>query len=353
MKPGLCCRLLVVSLLLIILIIGGGLILWQFLPQGSKATIAKIQSEPDVPTYVFQKCSSDNVDCCNGLDTICDMRADEILYAGLHNAMATREDGFLIAPNHQLNLEKALVGGYRAINVDIARCDGKLRLIHGRCQLGYRDPKTVFENLNTFLRKNPTEIVILVLQVVQDEGDSVHDPVTLDEIDAIMQQVQGLPRRLYSHPNSTTPWPTLRELRDSSQQLMLFHYNTGGLCRDGTLLCPAGFHDWFVYAKETEFSFADVPQVNQTSRSCATTRGTSRATFLAVNNFVTLPSRSASIQLNSIDFLKYHIQACADFNEQAVNVVFVDFWSRGNLPLYVQRQNTLRASAPPAQKMLP
>jgi hypothetical protein len=77
------------------------------------------------PTYPFMQCGADSEDCCNGLDTICDLRADEILYATLHNAMATFEDGFLFGPNHRYKLEGAIQAGYRGLNLDICNCGGE------------------------------------------------------------------------------------------------------------------------------------------------------------------------------------------------------------------------------------
>ena len=58
-----------------------------------------------VPTII-----PDSVEC-NGLITNCDLRFNELMFAGLHNAMATVEDGFLFGANHDLSLEKALEAG--------------------------------------------------------------------------------------------------------------------------------------------------------------------------------------------------------------------------------------------------
>jgi hypothetical protein len=342
-----CCRFVLTVGLLVLAIVGGGLLLWRYLPE-TATTIAgvAIQDGDEEPTYVFQKCDTNSTNCCNGLDSICDLRADQIMYAGVHNSMATLENGFLIAPNHLLSLEKALVAGYRAINLDVGRCDGQLRFMHEVCQLGYRDPKEVFTNIAQFLLDNPSENIILNFQVVEDVGESVGDPVRLDELSAIIDSVPELSSRLYSLPvSSLTPWPTLRQMRTMGKQVLLFFYNMNGLCRDGTLVCPPGYYDWFVYAKETQYVFSNVEEVEDTARACAATRGTKSSTIFGVNIFLSIPSRAASQTMNSIAFLQTHMPACADLVKQAVNVVFVDFWSRGDLPLYVQRQNTMRANA--------
>lgn len=77
------------------------------------------------PTYQFIQCPNNGQACCNGLDTNCNLRANEILYATLHNAMATFEDGFIFGPNHEKRLEGAVEAGYRGINLDICNCGGQ------------------------------------------------------------------------------------------------------------------------------------------------------------------------------------------------------------------------------------
>jgi hypothetical protein len=53
------------------------------------------------------------------------LRANEVLYATLHNAMATFDDGFIFGPNHQKQLEGAVDVGYRGINLDLCNCGGQ------------------------------------------------------------------------------------------------------------------------------------------------------------------------------------------------------------------------------------
>lgn len=79
------------------------------------------------PTYGFMQCSNPNdpTTCCNGLETNCDLRVNEIMYATLHNAMATFDDGFIFGPNHERQLEGAVEAGYRGINLDLCNCGGQ------------------------------------------------------------------------------------------------------------------------------------------------------------------------------------------------------------------------------------
>ena len=84
------------------------------------------------PQYQFIQCDREGTgDCCNGLDSICDLRADEVLYATLHNGMATFEDGFAFGPNHKYQLERSLEAGYRGLNLDLCNCGGETTFCHG------------------------------------------------------------------------------------------------------------------------------------------------------------------------------------------------------------------------------
>jgi hypothetical protein len=78
------------------------------------------------PVYQFIQCEDNGQACCNGLNSNCNLRANEILYATLHNAMATFDDGFIFGPNHQKKLEEAIEVGYRGLNLDLCNCEGQI-----------------------------------------------------------------------------------------------------------------------------------------------------------------------------------------------------------------------------------
>ena len=146
-------------LLLVILLIVAGVLVWKNannkvpIPDdnsgnygtgedsGRPNTLTPIKYRTSSPTpastqYQFMQCDPDNTgqtDCCNGLEGICDLRVDEVMYATLHNGMATFEDGFMFGPNHKFKLEGALEAGYRGINLDICNCGGELIFCHGEC----------------------------------------------------------------------------------------------------------------------------------------------------------------------------------------------------------------------------
>lgn len=177
--------------------------------------------------FEFMKCADPlSGDCCNGLDNgFCDLRVDEVMFATSHNANADFESGFLFSPNHQYKLEDSLPAGYRAINVDACNCGGQLQFCHGVCSFGTRDIVEVLMGINDFLDENPSEIIILPIELNSD----VDQPVDLDEFYSLMQQVPGFVEKFYSHPDATTPWPTMGELVSANE--------VRRMCRDLDLVC--------------------------------------------------------------------------------------------------------------------
>lgn len=271
---------------------------------------------------------------CNGLESLCDVRANELLYATLHNAVSTVEDGVSFFANHDLKLETALVEGWRGLNFDIGKCDG-VRLVHGACGLGTRDPVEVFTNIQSFLQDNPNEVLLMPVQI--DDGLR-GGAVTLQEIYAVMQQVPGFTDLLYQHTGRGTPWPTLRQLIAEDTRILFFHYN-GENC-EGNDACPAGFHDWFVYAAETQFEFNTVADLQNTTNSCEITRGSSgERDFFGVNLFTRLPSDAACELLNAASFATNHLLACSNLNDLRPASVLVDCWDVGGILQAVDRYN--------------
>ena len=103
---------------------------------------------------------------------------------------------------------------------------------------------------------------------------------------------------------------------------------------------------------ETAFSLSRVEDVRDTASACSITRGPYQANFFGVNMFLKVPSRDASKELNSFDSLQNHTETCSQRNSLDVNVVYVDFWSVGDLPMLVQMVNQARADALADQRFL-
>jgi hypothetical protein len=210
-------------------VVVGGILIWRFAPideaidsvlptfnntggGNSPGNGGGPVSSPTLPPtqgdrFEFMQCQDPTQDCCNGVDNICDLGVDDILYATVHNAMATFEDGFLFGPNHRFKLESALEAGYRGINLDVCNCNGVYTFCHGVCSLGSRDVVEVFTSINQFLDDNPNEVLVIPMEL----NSEVDRQIDIDELYGIMTGVPGFTDKFYAHPDLISEWPTLRE----------------------------------------------------------------------------------------------------------------------------------------------
>jgi hypothetical protein len=356
MPPKKRCGCVCIIGIVLALAIAGGALAWYLLPDDTKEdisvsfgdatrapTTAPAPTPAPTPSFNFQQCSAADANCCNGLTVgTCQLRADEMLYAYMHNAVATSENGFRVLPNHEFGLEKALRSGFRALELDVGRCGSGNDLVffHSTCTLGSRPAAEVWEAIDTFLTEEPTEVVILFLQMPEV------DEVTLTELDEAIQSVPGLPDRLYQHSIPGTPWPTLGELVAADERLILLYFNQPD-CFAQVNGCPTGFNFWPDFGVETSFRFQNVGDVDDTPASCALRESGQNGArdFYRVNAFLQLPSRGSSTTLNSYDYATDRLNACPLVAGQAVNFYAVDYWSEGDVPQVVQEVNTARAQA--------
>jgi hypothetical protein len=119
---------------------------------------------------------------------------------------------------------------------------------------------------------------------------------------------------------------------------LLFYYNAPS-CDQVT--CPTGFHYYWDYAAETEFSFESISALDQTGASCLITRGDGGTkAFFGVNAFVTLPDQNAAKSINTESYLNSRIDACSALNDDLdVNLILVDFWNFGDVLEVTQTRN--------------
>lgn len=288
------------------------------------------------PPFAFNQCQGPLADCCNGIDGLCDFGVDDVMWATTHNAVSSKEGGLPLLYNNLFELEDSLETGYRGVSLDLCNCNGNYQLCHGVCFIGTRSPKEVFGNIVDFLHTNPTELILITLQLNSGAGeaislDSFHEVLKLDAPEFLSM--------LYVHPQGAASWPTLGELKTNGKRIILFHYNGPNGCSDGQ--CPPGFQWWFDYAGETEFSFDTVDDLLDIDASCKITRGAgSTKDFFAVNAFTTPPFQSDAEIINTESFLSNRIDECSVDQMLDVNLVSVDFWSIGDLPELVQKRNT-------------
>jgi hypothetical protein len=266
---------------------------------------------------------------CNGLESSCYMRANELLYASIHNANH-HEDPF---PSHQAELEGAINAGYRGLFMDICKCNGQVTFCHGDCSYGRRDPIAVFKWINEFLDYNPRDLIIFNFEF------STGDPLP-SELWNVMSQVSGFTSKVYQKSGQ---WPTLKTILDSQKQIIVFQHNAPYEASPPPLI-----YDFFAYAMGTNWSFNSVSKLSDSEDSCSIRRGPNgSADFYSVNtwvtNFLGLPSPSSATTVNEYSYLKQRIADCASVMNSWPNFVTIDFWQRGDLVKVTLEENAWRS----------
>jgi len=316
------------------------------------------------PVFQFMQCPETG-NCCNGLESNCNLDVNEVFFAAVHNA---NHDDILI-PNNEAPLEGALEAGYRGLLLDVCKCPNaetntmEITFCHGVCGVGPRDLTEVFTNINTFLTDNPSELIIVNFEM--SVGDA-----TPEEVWEIMKTDNGVRQKTYNHAGGD--WPTMGELLADGKQLILFEHNHNENCSDPTNPgCSPRIETFFNHAVETTWVFSNVEEINDYDRSCAEDRGSGGLKYfysinhfgkeemfvpnceclqkhlsnLCISSLVTAtfgPSKSSADVLNEIDSINNRVTACEKITKNKVSIFSVDFWQRGHLPEVAQTINKSR-----------
>jgi len=194
----------------------------------------------------------------------------------------------------------------------------QIYLCHGFCEIGAVPLSAALADLRTFLVSNPGEVVIVINQ---DEG------VAPADIEQAFDQA-GLLDLVYR--GALGPYPTLRQMIDSGQRLVVMAEN------------DAGDIPWYHLAyshalQETPFTFRSASQLTdaaQLAASCRPNRGPASAPLFLVNNWVDttpLPRASIAATVNAHAALLRRAETCQRIRHRLPNLVAVDFYKQGDV----------------------
>jgi hypothetical protein len=196
--------------------------------------------------------------------------------------------------------------------------DKDVYLGHGFCELGATRFVDALKEMNEFLVMHPDEVVIIV---VQDEGVSPADVASCFER-------SGMINLVYKGP-AQKPWPTLREMVESDQRVVVMAENHW----EGV----PWYHGAFEVCQETPYKFEKPEDMsNQPGR------GDTAGSLLLMNNWIEttpapLPSNAAIV--NSYDILLKRARACKKERGMMPNLIAVDFYKTGDLMRVVDAMN--------------
>ena len=267
---------------------------------------------------------------CNGHVELCDRALDDVVFAGAHNAMSSRDDGF-IGPNQSLNVSGQLAFGVRAFLIDtkvpdpdVVRAeDGGVRLCHVSCVLGEVSLVSWLGRLKTLLDDEPDTVVQLL---VEDEA-SVAD-TEADFVEA------GLRDELYEHDDGA-PFATLGELIDARTRIFMTAETPDDTDVDGE---PPWFRSMFDLYSDTPFAQDDLAAMQDPS-SCALNRGAVDDPLFLVNHWIGNAAEEHADVANAHDVIAERVARCAAERDRVANVVAVDFVDHGDLIAVVDAEN--------------
>jgi hypothetical protein len=295
---------------------------------------------------------------CNGSVKLCGRTLDQVVFPATHNSMsgATYRNWFFA--QHEQGISQQLEAGIRGLLVDPhygvetpdgvatdleadktsrAKLEGSLGpegvaaaeriraqigftgdgerevfLCHGFCEVGAIPAEKGFREVADFLTANPGEVVVMSIEDATSPKDTV-----------AALEAAGLDEFAYRGPNG--PWPTLREMIDSNERLLVMAERDGGE--------PPWYRDQFEITQETPFKFTKPEQLEKRS-SCRENRGPSDAPFFLLNHWVDsspAPRPSNAKIVNQKQFLLDRVAMCERVRGIQPNILAVDFFREGDV----------------------
>jgi hypothetical protein len=294
-----------------------------------------------------------NARACDGHAELCDRPYDKVVQAATHNSMSS-PDVVQIWPEQDLTIRQQLDLGVRTLLIDVHywpaisspeqltrlepslppeaarlimsiapdrfRAHAGLFLCHVLCALGGVPLSDGLSQVRSFLADNPNEIVTLIVE---------DDVARADLVRAFGDA--GLVDNVYQH-TARQPWPTLGDLIDHNQRLVVFAENSGPP--------PTWFQSAFDDIADTPFGFATASDM-----TCAENRGAPDASLFLINHWVSgpAPDRATALSVNQTDTVVARAQRCAQERRRSPTFIAVDFANLGDVVRAVDILNGVKS----------
>lgn len=288
---------------------------------------------------IFRQDARAAKEACNGHPELCDRPINEVAYASSHNSMSIAEYGW-VWPMHDGTLTEQLDAGIRALLIDTHYIEGPQEreafmnslppkgqdivlkaqdtiaepaqegefMCHQFCGLGWTNLDESLQEIRVWLDENPREVLFLIIQ----------DEITPEDTDQAVTAA-GLDEFIYTHPEGAS-WPTLRQLIDSNERLIIMAENEGPP--------PAWYTNAWDVTEETPYTFIFPEQF-----SCEPNRGDTGKPFFLLNHWIQRgsPNRVDGAIVNEYNLLLDRAQQCAEERGQLPNFVAVNWYRQGDL----------------------
>ena len=258
---------------------------------------------------------------CNGAVELCQRRFDEAAYPTTHNAMSNADEGW-VNPNQYHAISDQLAAGVRALMLDAHYWEETAYLCHTVCQLGSKPLADGLEEIADFLADNRGEVVTIIFESYISAADTEAAFAESGLIDHLFSPEQP--------PSAAAPWPTLRELIDDDQRVIVLTDDSGG--------AYPWYLDIWEQAWETHYAARDTGDF-----SCDINRGDAENPLFIFNHFLTRtrPVPEEAENTNANPLLIDRATSCMNESGSLPNFVTVDFYSVGDLFAAVATLNGL------------
>jgi hypothetical protein len=264
-----------------------------------------------VTAATLAACAGDAIipipDECNGSIELCSRRYDQVAYPTTHNAMSNEADGW-VYPNQYFGIGQQLEDGVRGLMLDTYDLYGTPELCHAFCQAGMRPLVDGLTTIRKFLDTHRGEVVTIIFESY----------ITADETAGAFEN-SGLIKYVHAQ-DPGTPWPTLREMIDADERMVVFTDDGGGQL------------DWYMdvwaHAWETPYHYEDISEF-----TCAMNRGVAGNPLFIFNHFLTqayaVPEQAPVV--NADPLLVDRAMQCMQESGRMPNFITLDFYSVGSL----------------------
>jgi hypothetical protein len=305
------------------------------------------------------------ITACNGHRELCDKPLNEVVFPATHNSMSVPLPGWFSAMQ-EAPIGRQLKDGIRGLLIDTHYADrlpnGRVRtdlapgedvernglvdglgkdaraaalrirdrlgfkgkgkrglfLCHTFCELGASPLVPVLQDIRDFLVAHPNEVLVIVNQ----------DAVTPADFVKAMDDA-GLSRFAY-RGRTSPPWPTLRQLIEKNQRLVVLAEKR------------AGDAPWYHVAyssivAETPFNFTRREQLLDAAllaKSCKPNRGPRNGSVFLMNHWVNTdpaPLASNARRVNAYGPLQARARECERVRKHVPTLLAVDFYRDGDL----------------------
>lgn len=252
---------------------------------------------------------------CNLRHELCYKRLNEVTFVQTHNSHAHDGDFSVLAANQNGDIPAQLASGVRAFGIKLYYtssffCSGgtDLYAYHGNPILGCVKFSDIGAQIKSFLDNNPNEFLFITV-----EGDANNSQIANGFNSA------GLTPFLYQHSFGAV-WPTLGELIDSGQRLIVMTDNSGASL--------PGYHHMWTFIQDTEYDFTSTGAFN-----CNHLRGNANADLFLLNHFLTVasPQPLSANNTNDWQLLLNRARQCGAARGMHPNLLYIDFFNSGDV----------------------